>query len=149
MADIVGLVASILQLIDTAAKAWDYVKGFHDAPKDQRKLLLEIRNLEPLVRELDKRIASKISATLVNSIQQFKEPLVQLKGTMERLMIKLDSVGISKISTCLTWPLWGKEDIQEGFNTIERFKSLLNVWLSMDIWWATLIWQPMPPRSLV
>ncbi|KAJ7706762.1 ankyrin repeat-containing domain protein [Mycena rosella] len=39
-----------------------------------------------------------------------------------------------KISSRVAWPLWGKEDVEEGLNTIERFKSLLNVWLGMDIW---------------
>jgi hypothetical protein len=33
----------------------------------------------------------------------------------------------------LTWPLWGKEDVKDGLDTIERFKSLLDVWLGMDI----------------
>ncbi|KAF7328594.1 hypothetical protein MSAN_02480300 [Mycena sanguinolenta] len=34
----------------------------------------------------------------------------------------------------LTWPLWGKEDVQEGFDIVERFKGLIVIWLELDIW---------------
>ncbi|KAJ7706789.1 hypothetical protein B0H17DRAFT_570141 [Mycena rosella] len=134
MADIVGLVASVLQLVDTMAKARGYIKDFRDAPKDQQRLLLEIQNLEPLVKELDTRIKEIHTAGQLIGMTEFEEPLVQLKGTMERLTKKLDSTGISKFSSRVTWPLWGKEDVEEGLDTIERFKSLLNAWLGMDIW---------------
>ncbi|KAJ7143051.1 ankyrin repeat-containing domain protein [Mycena epipterygia] len=138
MADIVGLVASILQLVDTVVKTRDYIQDFRNAPKDQKRLLLEIRNVEPLVRELDKRIKNNHVAGLTSGLEEFREPLIQLKGTMEQLVKKLDLDGIRKVSSRLTWSLWGKDDVQEGLNTMERFKSLLNVWLDMDIWNSTL-----------
>ncbi|KAJ6561585.1 hypothetical protein B0H10DRAFT_1966461 [Mycena sp. CBHHK59/15] len=134
MAGVVGLVASVLQLVDTVAQARGYIHDFHNAPKDQRRLLLEIHSLEPLVRELDKRIGSNQAAGWISGMQEFEKPLIQLKGTMERLTKKLNSDGLAKVSNRLTWPLWGKEDIKEGLDTIERFKSLLNAWLGMDIW---------------
>ncbi|KAJ7706750.1 hypothetical protein B0H17DRAFT_1174779, partial [Mycena rosella] len=134
MAEIVGLVASILQLVDTVASTYRYIQDFRDAPKHQQRLLLEIRNLEPLIRELDKRIKDSRSAGLTSGVQEFDEPLLQLKAIMERLTNKLGSTGLSKISSRVTWPLWGKDDVVEGLNTIERFKSLLNAWLGMDIW---------------
>ncbi|KAJ7485323.1 hypothetical protein FB451DRAFT_1392076 [Mycena latifolia] len=133
MPDIVGLAANVLQLIDALATIHGYIKDFHDAPKDQQRLLLEIGSLEPLVKELDRRIKSNQAAGMTSGLQQF-EPLIQLKRTMERLTKKLDSTGISKVSSRVVWPLWGKKDIEEGLNTIERLKSLLNSWLGMDIW---------------
>ncbi|KAJ7124127.1 hypothetical protein C8R43DRAFT_958811 [Mycena crocata] len=42
--------------------------------------------------------------------------------------------GFAKACQRLTWPLWGKKEIQEGLNTIERFKTLLGTWLTIDIW---------------
>ncbi|KAJ7453123.1 ankyrin repeat-containing domain protein [Mycena latifolia] len=134
MADIVGLIASVLQLVDTAVSIHRYIKDFRDAPKDQQRLLLEIQSLEPLVKELDNRIKKNQATGLTSGLQEFGEPLIQLKGIMERLTKKLDSTGISKVSNRVVWPLWGKEDIEEGLNSIERFKSLLNAWLGMDIW---------------
>ncbi|KAJ7485276.1 ankyrin repeat-containing domain protein [Mycena latifolia] len=131
---LVGLVASVLQLVDTMAGAHGYIMNFRDAPKDQKWLLSEIESLEPLVKELDNRIKSNQATGLISGLQEFETPLIQLKTTMERLTRKLDSSGISKVSNRVIWPLWGKEDIEEGLNTIERFKSLLNAWLGMDIW---------------
>ncbi|KAJ7481671.1 ankyrin repeat-containing domain protein [Mycena latifolia] len=131
---LVGLVASVLQLVDAMAGAHRYIMNFRDAPKDQKRLLSEIQSLEPLVKELGNRIKSNQAAGLTSGLQKFETPLIQLKRVMERLTQKLDSSGISKVSNRVVWPLWGKEDIEEGLNTIERFKSLLNTWLGMDIW---------------
>ncbi|KAJ7453540.1 ankyrin repeat-containing domain protein [Mycena galericulata] len=133
MADIVGLIASVLQLVDTVVRAHDYIQDFRDAPKDQRQLLLEIRNLEPLIRELDKRIEQKRATGSLGGIQELEKSLIQLKAVMERLVKKLDVGGIRKVVSRLTWSLWGKENIHERLNAIERFKSLLNAWLSMDL----------------
>ncbi|KAJ7453162.1 hypothetical protein FB451DRAFT_1100503 [Mycena latifolia] len=137
MADIIGLVASVLQLVDTVAKARGYIRGFHNAPREQQRLLLEIQNLQPLVRELDRRILDNQAAGLTSGLQEFQQPLMQLKRTIERLTKKLNWDGFSSLSDRLTWPLWGKEDIEEGLTTLEQFKSLLNAWLGIDIWNST------------
>jgi predicted nuclease with TOPRIM domain len=137
MAEIVGLIASVVQLVDTVAKAHDCIQDFRSAPKEQRQLLLEVQSLEPLIRELDERIKKRNAAGLRSGMQEFEKPLLQLKGTMERLAKKLDVGGTRKVTSRLTWPLWGKDDVQEGLNTIERFKNLLDVWLGMDIWSVT------------
>ncbi|KAJ7453166.1 hypothetical protein FB451DRAFT_1565719 [Mycena latifolia] len=137
MADIIGLVASVLQLVDTVAKARGYIRGFQNAPREQQRLLLEIQNLQPLVKELDRHILDNQAAGLTSGLQEFQQPLVQMKEIMERLTKKLHSDGISRVSDRLTWPLWGKEDIEEGLTTIEQFKSLLNTWLGIDILTST------------
>ncbi|KAJ7926168.1 hypothetical protein B0H13DRAFT_1862435 [Mycena leptocephala] len=138
MADLVGLVASILQLVEIAVQARDYIKGFRNAPQEQQKLLSEIQRVEILVKQLHSRIENCQFAELLGGMQQFREPLVQMKETLERLTRKLSSTGaISKVSSRLSWPLWGKEEIYEGLGTIERFKSFLALWLGMDIWFVT------------
>ncbi|KAF7335742.1 Ankyrin repeat domain containing protein [Mycena venus] len=137
MADIVGLIASVLQLIDAVEKVRKYSVGFRDAPKDQEKLLLEIQNLKPLMTELDLRINSGQSIGLPQSLRRLDEQLVPLEEMMQRLKTKLDSGGISKVSARVSWALWGKEDVHEGLNAIERFKSSLSVWLGMDNWKST------------
>ncbi|KAJ7453118.1 hypothetical protein FB451DRAFT_671878 [Mycena latifolia] len=133
MADIIGLVASVLQLVDTVAQIRGYIKDFRDAPKDQQRLLLEVQSLEPLVKELDNRMRSNQAAELTSGLLEFEKPLIQLKGTMERLTKELSSDGLAKVSNRVVWPLWGKEAVEEGLDAIERFKSLLNAWLGMDI----------------
>ncbi|KAF7338853.1 hypothetical protein MSAN_02208300 [Mycena sanguinolenta] len=134
MAEMAGLVASILQLVDTVAKAREYIHDFRNARKDQKKLLLEIKNLDPLLTQLHQRILSAQTAGAIRAVQKFIKPLEQLKGTMDQLAKKLNPVGTSgKIANRLTWSLWGKDDVHEALNTVERFKTLLGVWLSMDI----------------
>ncbi|KAJ6469289.1 hypothetical protein C8R45DRAFT_428125 [Mycena sanguinolenta] len=138
MAEMAGLVASILQLVDTVARAREYIHDFRNARKDQKKLLLEIKNLEPLLTQLHQRILGAEAAGSISAIQKFVTPLEQLKGTMDRLAKKLNPVGASgKVATRLTWSLWGKDDVHEALNTVERFKTLLGVWLGMDIWDST------------
>lgn len=93
MVDIVGLIASVLQLVDTVAKTRDYIQDFRHAPEDQQKLLLKIQNLEPLIRELGMRIKSNQTVGSNSGIREFEKPLVQLKQTMEQLAKNLRSDG--------------------------------------------------------
>ncbi|KAJ6538461.1 ankyrin repeat-containing domain protein [Mycena vulgaris] len=130
MTDIVGLVASIFQFIDVVAKTHNYIQNFRDAPKDQWRLLSEIQSLKPLITKLEKRMDDDRAAEL----QDLEKPLVQFAAIIKRLETKLESTGIPKFSSRVTWSLWGKDDVQEGLNTIERFKSSLNAWLGMDTW---------------
>jgi hypothetical protein len=130
MADIVGLIASVLQLVSTVAQARSYIKDFRHAPQDQLSLLLEIESLETLVKKVAEQINRSGQGGLSTGLRQFEKPLIQLEGMMKRLTNNLTSKGIS---SRLTWPLWGKEDVKDGLDTIERFKSLLDVWLGMDI----------------
>ncbi|KAJ7027220.1 hypothetical protein C8F04DRAFT_1294713 [Mycena alexandri] len=135
MADIVGLVASVLQLVDTVARARNYIQDFRNAPKEQQQLLLEIQKLEPLLSALDTQIkGSQDPIRTLGGVGHLQDVLLQLRAEMEKLTKKLDSYGsISQVSGRLTWPLWGKEDVQHGLDTIERFKSVVELWLAIDI----------------
>jgi hypothetical protein len=135
MAELVGLVASVLQLVDVVSKTRSYIVDFHDAPQDQQRLLLETQSLEPLIRELNGRIQNNHTAgSTGGGLQELAEPLIRLKATLVSLTKTLNPDGLSKASSRLTWPLWGKEEVGEKLNAIERFKSLLNSWLGIGIW---------------
>ncbi|KAJ7301475.1 hypothetical protein DFH08DRAFT_993703 [Mycena albidolilacea] len=58
MAEALGIVGSIIQLVDTALKTRDYVEGFRNAPQEQKKLLAEMEDLRPLLGELLERITA-------------------------------------------------------------------------------------------
>ncbi|KAJ7681640.1 ankyrin repeat-containing domain protein [Mycena rosella] len=130
MADIVGLIASTLQLVDTVLKAHEYIKDFHSAPKDQKELLLEVQNLGPLLLELRIRFDASDST----GMQNIGDSLAKVNSMIDALSRKLDLAGFSKVSSRVAWPFWGKKDVQEGLQTIERFKTLLGAWLGIDIW---------------
>ncbi|KAJ7218326.1 hypothetical protein C8J57DRAFT_1537494 [Mycena rebaudengoi] len=127
MAEIVGLVASVLQLVDTVARARSYLHDFRNAPTEQQQLLQEIKSLEPVLVVLDERFSD--SENQIVGGEHFREVLFQLRVVMEGLTKKLDMDGLS---SRLTWPLWGKEDVQQGLSTIERFKGMVGIWLAID-----------------
>ncbi|KAJ7154153.1 hypothetical protein C8R46DRAFT_1118835 [Mycena filopes] len=133
MAEVIGVLASVLQLVDMVTKARGYLKGVHDAPEDQERLFAEVQNVQILLRELNKRIGTNKVSRLSLGLQELEGPLNALKRTMVRLTEKLRP-GTFEIPSRLTWPLWGKEDVHEGLNEIERFKGLINVWSGLGIW---------------
>jgi hypothetical protein len=115
------------------AKARNYIQDFRNAPQEQKELVLEIQNLDPLIRKLDERISDDEAYESATILQHFKDPLLQLETMLERLVKKLDPDGIKKFSSRLTLPLWGKEDVNGTLQAIERFKSSLTASLGMEI----------------
>jgi hypothetical protein len=134
---LVGLVGSILQLIDTIVKARDYVEGLRDAPKDQKTYFAEMASLPPLLLELEMRIRADKSIGIVNGVQQFEKPLVRLEEIMSEMRKKLGPKdGLAKFLDRVKWPLWGEKEVQKGLNAVERFKTSLSMWLVIGLWWA-------------
>jgi hypothetical protein len=133
MAEVLGIVASILQLIDTALKGRDYIVGFIHAPQEQQKLLSEMESLRPLLEELQNCIAGN---PLSGKIQQMKSPLADFQSTMSQFTEKLlpGNGPLSKFSKQLKWTLWSMKEANEYLCKFEQFKSLLNSWLLLDLW---------------
>ncbi|KAJ6602566.1 hypothetical protein DFH09DRAFT_1354883 [Mycena vulgaris] len=114
MAEVVGLIASILQLVDAVARTREYIKDFHDARSDQKGFLLEVEGLRALLLELQKRSEPTCSARM----DWARESLVRLKEMLDQMSKKLDPGRI----------------LEEGLDMIERFKTLFGNWLEIDIW---------------
>ncbi|KAJ7735413.1 ankyrin repeat-containing domain protein [Mycena maculata] len=133
MAETLGIVTSVLQLVDTASKARDYIKDFHNAPAEQQKVFTEIAELIPLLTELKTCVEDSPSAT---SFQHIATPLDKFKTMMEHFMAKFTPPDgrLSKFSKQLTWTLWNKKEAKEYLVEFESVKSLLNTWLAVGIW---------------
>lgn len=90
-----GLVASIVQLIDATSKVIKYVSEVKDAPKEREILSLEAANLMPLLMTLKQRVeASPTNGpwfTKVSSLGVPKGPIFQLQEAMVQLGVKLKS----------------------------------------------------------
>ncbi|KAJ7108163.1 ankyrin repeat-containing domain protein [Mycena epipterygia] len=132
MAEVLGTVASILQLIDMALKAREYIKDFHNAPGEQQNMFTEMDNLRPLLTELQKRVLASPSTS---GLHQMEGQLERFKKMMVDFTAKFKSpVGRwSKFSKQLTWTLWSKKEAKECLDEFESIKSLLNIWLAMHI----------------
>ncbi|KAJ7434230.1 ankyrin repeat domain-containing protein [Mycena latifolia] len=132
MAEALGTLASILQLVDTILKAREYIKDFHEAPKEQKKLFSEMEGLKALLMELDKRVTGSPASV---AFQQMVEPLATFKTTLELVTKKLGPVdGLSKFTRRLSWTLWSKKEVAGYLEDVERIKGLINLWMTMDIW---------------
>ncbi|KAJ7444159.1 hypothetical protein FB451DRAFT_1413275 [Mycena latifolia] len=132
MAEALGTLASVLQLVDTILKAREYFKDFHEAPKDQRKLFSEMEGLKALLGELDKRVTGNPSS---EAFSQIVGPLAALKTMMGHVTEKLGPVGgLLKLTKRLSWTLWSKKEVAGYLEELERIKVLINLWLTMDIW---------------
>ncbi|KAJ6596207.1 ankyrin repeat-containing domain protein [Mycena vulgaris] len=133
MAETLGTIASILQLVDVALKAREYIQDFRHALQEQEKILSEMDDLRPLLVELQRRITADPSRDILKTMQT---PLTAFKSTMEDLTqtIKPANTGLSKFARRLTWSMWSKKEAKEYLDKLEQFKTLLNSWLLLDIW---------------
>ncbi|KAJ7835018.1 hypothetical protein B0H14DRAFT_2450271 [Mycena olivaceomarginata] len=133
MAETLGILTGAIQLVDTALKAREYVNDFRSAPQEQHKLFVEMSHLKPLLAELQQRIVAHPSRDM---LQQMITPLSNFKTTMESFTAKLRPADgrLSGFSKRLTWMLWSKTEAKEYLEEFERIKTLLNMWLVLDIW---------------
>ncbi|KAJ7107888.1 ankyrin repeat-containing domain protein [Mycena epipterygia] len=132
MAEVLGLLATILQLVDTVAKAGTFIKDLHNAPKQQQQLLSEITSLQPLLTAFHDRLLNNSSSAAGEHI---KDPLSAFEDTMKHCSSKLQEGGaFNRVSKPISWTLWNKKEAKEELDQVERFKSLLSTWLTMDIW---------------
>ncbi|KAJ7223968.1 ankyrin repeat domain-containing protein [Mycena rebaudengoi] len=134
MAEIFGLVVGILDLLTTLKAGIEVGVDAINAAKEQRDLLGELRHLELLLKDLQDRLKHNQA---VNGIQQLKDPLSEFKQVMEHVHDDLQSANkarSSKAWKAVSWALRNKKGTQEDIGKMERFKALLNSWLTMDIW---------------
>jgi hypothetical protein len=138
MAEILGTIGSIIGLVDTALKAREYIKDFHNAPGEQKKLFTDMEDLKPLLVELEKRVSNSPSTS---TLQQITSPLARFNTVLEGFTAKVRPADgrWSKFSKQLTWTLWNKKEAKEYLDEFENIKSLISVWLAVDILYVSLI----------
>ncbi|KAJ7080217.1 ankyrin repeat-containing domain protein [Mycena belliarum] len=133
MAEVLGTVATILQLVETALRAREYIKDFKNASAEQRKLFSDIGDLKLLLAELEKRAQASPSAGV---LQHMLRPLEDFKALLQEFVAKFEQPDnrLAKFTKQLTWTLWNKMEATEFVKKFEAIKSTLNTWLTMGIW---------------
>jgi hypothetical protein len=132
----IGLVASIIQLIDVTASTLKYLNDVKEAPKDRARLARETASLLALLTDLRYRVEEATpSEPWFNSIRALGidgGPLSQFREAMEALAKKLKpESGLKKFGKALLWTV-EKDDILEILSRIERLKTLVSCALQND-----------------
>ncbi|KAJ7858558.1 hypothetical protein B0H13DRAFT_1901796 [Mycena leptocephala] len=137
MAEVIGVVAAALQFLAVLQAGIGIGVDARNAVKEQQDLLREVRSLEPLLKQLQDRLLANLS---VDGIQQLEQPLVQFEQTLKHIVLKLESANKPgmEVAKAVRWTLWNKKEVQQAVEEMERFKTLLNNWLTLDIWDRTL-----------
>ncbi|KAJ6494525.1 ankyrin repeat-containing domain protein [Mycena sanguinolenta] len=133
MAEAIGLIASIVQLVDVVATARNMLKDLSTASEQQAQLLSEISSLQPLLFALQDRLRSD-GATANTASLSINTTLYAFEQTMRQSSAKLQAGGVfNKFKKPISWMLWDKKEAKADLDKVERFKSSLNTWLTMDI----------------
>ncbi|RYP78164.1 hypothetical protein DL769_003245 [Monosporascus sp. CRB-8-3] len=135
---VVGLVASIIQLIETTAKVIGYVNDVKDAPTERAQFARHASSLLALLTDLryqleEAKIASDPWFVALRDLGAGGGPLDQLQDQMERLATKLEpSIGrLKKLGKTLIWAV-DKKEIEAVLAQIERVKTLVMLALQND-----------------
>jgi hypothetical protein len=133
---LIGLVASVVQLVQTGAKVCSYLNDVKNASEEQRGLSHEVNCIGYLLEELQKCVLVDLSNPndpRVIGMQRLEESLADCKKKMEKLSRELEPSRVKKFWKRLTWT-WHKNEIKDTIITIGRFKSMLSEWLLIDLW---------------
>jgi translation initiation factor 2 gamma subunit (eIF-2gamma) len=137
---LIGLVASVLQLIDTAVKVSDYLRDIKNASTEHQQFSNEIASLESLLQELE-RICDRGAVEMTGPEDPRVRDLQNIKSTLAECTKRLDTLKTKLETTHKLWKrlLWTKHkaEIKEMLVAIERFKALLGSWLHLDIWYKS------------
>lgn len=129
---VLGLVASLVQLVDATSKVIGYLNDLKDAPKERARLAREATSLLTLLTDLRFRIEEAGPTdpwcASLRSLGVDQGPLDQLRRAMEELASKL--VPTKQLRRVL-WTL-DKKTVENLLSQIERIKSLISLALQKD-----------------
>jgi hypothetical protein len=125
----VGLLATIIQVIDATATAVQYLNDVRKAPNDRARLAQEATNLLYLLTtmryEVEKANTADPWFNNIHSLGAVNGPLDQFKEVMEDLARKLyPESRLKKFAKDFIWSI-DKKECSEILTKIERFKTLI------------------------
>lgn len=135
MAEILGIAASIVALLQLSGTVIKYLGSVKDAPEELSRLVLEVsitRGLLSSLQDLD-QLGEQWSFT----VQSLGLPLHQIQSTLQGLAGKLAprTGKLDKAIKTLVWP-FQKDEIKEILRMIERQKTILSLALQNNQLWV-------------
>ncbi|KAL8734090.1 MAG: hypothetical protein Q9181_003319 [Wetmoreana brouardii] len=134
---VLGLAASVSQLICVAARSIQYLNDLKVASEDQAKLLQEASNVLPLLIALRNRLEESSSdETWFNGIRSLgveDGPLDQLYEALEQLATRVQPTSsVKRLGRAVKSP-FEKAKCMDILKRIDRTKSMINLALQNDI----------------
>ncbi|KAK5629145.1 hypothetical protein RRF57_004860 [Xylaria bambusicola] len=129
MADVVGAVASIVQLVSATAKLVQYCTEVAHASAEADELVVECSALTPLLLRLKK------DPKLQNSkaAEPLLEPLNDLQKRIDNLAERLRPESrLRRLSRDVLWPLLKKE-MREVLERATQLNNFISSWMTMDV----------------
>lgn len=129
MAEAVGAVASVIQLVSTTVKLVKYCTDVAHAPAEADELVVECSVLTPLLLRLKK------DAKLQNeqAARPLIKPLNDLKKRIDDLADRLSPESrLRRLSRDVLWPLLKKE-MREVMEKVTQLTGIINSWMTLDV----------------
>ncbi|KAL9034084.1 MAG: hypothetical protein Q9180_005599 [Flavoplaca navasiana] len=135
MAEVVGLVAAVVQLINVTEKTISYIESVKDASQDRLRVGREASGLLPLLHDLKSEVSvngDEEWSRCVRSLALEHGPIDQLREALEQLAEKLKPrTGFKGTLRAFVWTL-DKAYTQEILGKIERVKTRVILALQGD-----------------
>jgi hypothetical protein len=139
MAEIFGLSASIITVLDLCTKSLKFLRDIHSAPKECARLQVAISSIRGLVDELGETATDAQTAPnnarlrSIPTLVQNESPLACLQDTLQSLTDKLDRArsGIKKVGKRVGWP-FTKEDIRTTLGLLKLHQKTLSLAFQND-----------------
>ena len=141
MAEVIGLTASIIAILELSGKAIKYLQSMTDAREDRKRLLNEVVNVASLLSLLKIRLerhqdphnnpSSPLEA--LNLLMVEDGPLYHFQSLLAHLVDKLqpsDAKGMKKLKDLL-WP-FKQAEYKEIVESLERYKTCVLLAIQND-----------------
>ena len=136
MAEALGVVSSLVTILELSGHVLDYLHKVKDASKDSERIVLELCNLNGFLASLKELLARADSKetwlATVRSLAVPKGPIAQYEDALKRLASKLEPVvGLKKAGKAMRWP-FEKKEVLHTLNNLERQKTMFMLALQND-----------------
>lgn len=142
MAEVAGLAASIIAILELTESVVDYVKSYRGAAKERGKLLKELSCTSSLLAQLKSRLDESNTAKWMQAVQQLggvDGALQQFQDAVTALKKKMQSTSPQrKFIRNLVWH-FTKSDIEHLLDRCARLQELCSAAMLNDLMSLTLI----------
>ena len=133
MAEAIGLLASIIAVLELSSKAVEYLSSAKDAHQERDRLLREVIFVTGLLTVLRSKSKEWDNDGWSETVKLLELPVQLTRELIEKILPKLqpESSGIKKIGKQLIWP-FQKGEFMEIISSLERYQQYFQLALQND-----------------